>query len=51
MKVLTVTFRAQVQLGEENFRKFLDYIKERLVDVGTVETTYLTRAWAARRAD
>ncbi|MEV5596046.1 class I SAM-dependent methyltransferase [Streptomyces sp. NPDC052496] len=41
----------QVQLGEENFRKFLDYVKERLVDLETVETTYLTRAWAARRAD
>ncbi|MFH8612543.1 class I SAM-dependent methyltransferase [Streptomyces sp. NPDC018029] len=40
----------RVQLGEEKFEQFLDYARRRIGDAETVETTYLTRAWAARRA-
>jgi SAM-dependent methyltransferase len=39
----------QVQLGPERFARFLDYIRERLKGRETIETVYLTRAWAARR--
>ncbi|MEU4898275.1 class I SAM-dependent methyltransferase [Streptomyces sp. NPDC044780] len=39
----------RVQLGEEKFERFLDYARDRIGDARTVETTYLTRAWAARR--
>jgi ubiquinone/menaquinone biosynthesis C-methylase UbiE len=40
----------QVQLGPELFRKFLDFVEKRLAGLASIETTYLTRAWAARRA-
>jgi SAM-dependent methyltransferase len=40
----------QVQLGPELFPKFLDYVSARTADLPAIETTYLTRAWAARRA-
>ncbi|MEV0277515.1 class I SAM-dependent methyltransferase [Streptomyces sp. NPDC050610] len=40
----------RVQLGEEKFERFLAYARERIGDSETVKTTYLTRAWAARRA-
>ncbi|MCF3120442.1 class I SAM-dependent methyltransferase [Streptomyces arenae] len=39
----------RVQLGEAGFSRFLDYVTDRLDGVDAVETTYLTRAWAARR--
>lgn len=39
----------QVQLGQERFERFLDYIREKLKGRQTVETTNLTRAWSARR--
>jgi SAM-dependent methyltransferase len=39
----------QFQLGPEKFAEFLDYVRRRLHDVPAVQTTYLTRAWAARR--
>lgn len=39
----------QVQLGPERFGQFLDYVGERLKGRETIETTNLTRAWAARR--
>lgn len=38
----------RVQLGEEKFGQFLDYIRTKLVDHETVTVTYLTRAVAAR---
>jgi SAM-dependent methyltransferase len=41
----------RVQLGEKDFDRFLVGVRERLADVSSVRTTYLTRAWAARRAD
>jgi ubiquinone/menaquinone biosynthesis C-methylase UbiE len=40
----------QVQLGPELFAKFLDYVAKRTAGLAAIETTYLTRAWAARRA-
>jgi SAM-dependent methyltransferase len=40
----------QVQLGPELFRKFLDFTERRIAGLTTIETTYVTRAWAARRA-
>ena len=39
----------RVQLGEEKFGRFLAYAQRRLAAVDRVETTYATRAWAARR--
>lgn len=39
----------QVQLGAELFQKFLDFAEKRTAGLESIETTYLTRAWAARR--
>lgn len=39
----------QAQLGPERFAAFLRRIEERLEGIETLEVTYLTRAWAARR--
>ncbi|HXW57331.1 MAG TPA: class I SAM-dependent methyltransferase [Candidatus Cybelea sp.] len=40
----------QVQLGPELFGKFIDWTEKRVSGLPAIETTYLTRAWAARRA-
>jgi SAM-dependent methyltransferase len=40
----------QVQLGPELFRQFLDFTEKRIAGLSAIETTYVTRAWAARRA-
>ena len=40
----------QVQLGPDLFRKFLDFAEKRIAGLTAIETTYVTRAWAARRA-
>ncbi len=40
----------QVQLGPKLFRKFLDLTEKRIAGLAAIETTYVTRAWAARRA-
>ena len=40
----------QVQLGPELFGEFLDFAAKRVADLPVIETTYLTRAWMARRA-
>jgi len=40
----------QVQMGPELFRKFLDFVENRIACVTEIETTYVTRAWAAQRA-
>jgi ubiquinone/menaquinone biosynthesis C-methylase UbiE len=40
----------QVQLGPELFGQFLDFIEKRIAGLTAIETTYLTRAWVARRA-
>lgn len=39
----------QVQLGPEKFARFLDFARDRLKGRETIEATYLTRAWSARR--
>jgi ubiquinone/menaquinone biosynthesis C-methylase UbiE len=39
----------QVQLGPELFGKFLDFAEKRVAGLAAIETTYVTRAWAARR--
>jgi ubiquinone/menaquinone biosynthesis C-methylase UbiE len=39
----------QVQLGAVLFQKFLDYVRQRTSALSAIETTYLTRAWAAQR--
>jgi ubiquinone/menaquinone biosynthesis C-methylase UbiE len=39
-----------VQLGPELFQQFLDFTEKRIAGLAAIETTYLTRAWAARRA-
>jgi ubiquinone/menaquinone biosynthesis C-methylase UbiE len=39
----------QVQLGLDLFRKFLDFTEKRIAGLTAIETTYVTRAWAARR--
>ena len=38
----------RVLLGPEKFQEFLDAVARRLDGVDAIETTYLTRAWAAR---
>jgi ubiquinone/menaquinone biosynthesis C-methylase UbiE len=40
----------RARLGEEKFAEFIDSIEHRLAGVDTIETTYLTRAWASRRS-
>ena len=40
----------QVQLGPDLFQKFLDFVEERTKGLAAIETTFLTRAWVARRA-
>jgi ubiquinone/menaquinone biosynthesis C-methylase UbiE len=40
----------QVQLGAELFREFLDFAGNRIAGLTAIETAYVTRAWAARRA-
>ena len=40
----------QVQLGPELFGQFLVFTEKRIAGMTTIGTTYVTRAWAARRA-
>jgi ubiquinone/menaquinone biosynthesis C-methylase UbiE len=40
----------QVQLGPKLFQQFLDFTEKRIAQLAEIETTYLTRAWVARRA-
>lgn len=39
----------QVQLGAELFRGFLEFVESEVAGLASIETTYLTRAWLARR--
>jgi SAM-dependent methyltransferase len=39
----------QVQLGPKLFRSFLDFTEKRVAGLTVIETTYVTRAWVARR--
>lgn len=38
----------QVQLGADRFSRFLNFVEDKLVNVDTIEATYLTRAWSVR---
>jgi len=37
-------------LGPELFNKFLEFVEPKTAGLAGIETTYLTRAWAARRS-
>jgi ubiquinone/menaquinone biosynthesis C-methylase UbiE len=39
----------QVQLGRERFDQFLNYVDRKIGTLPAIETTYLTRAWSARK--
>jgi ubiquinone/menaquinone biosynthesis C-methylase UbiE len=39
----------QVQLGPDLFGQFLRYVERKIDGLASIETTYLTRAWSARR--
>ena len=39
----------RVQMGAELFERFLAYLEVRLDGLASIEATYLTRAWSARR--
>jgi ubiquinone/menaquinone biosynthesis C-methylase UbiE len=39
----------QVQLGPELFRQFQEFTEKRIAGLTAIETTYVTRAWLARR--
>ena len=39
------------QLGEKQFAAFLEFVAQRVAGERSVVTTYLTRAWSARRKD
>jgi len=39
----------RVQLGPDRFSRFLQFVERKTADLAEIETTYLTRAWAARR--
>ena len=41
----------RVQLGEQQFDAFLDFVEQRVADQPSIKATYLTRAWSARRKD
>ena len=41
----------QVQLGREKFDTFLNFVENRISTLETIEATYLTRAWSARRSE
>jgi SAM-dependent methyltransferase len=39
----------RVQLGADLFARFLDFVERKTARLASIETTFLTRAWAARR--
>lgn len=41
----------RVELGEQQFDAFLDFIEQRVAGQRSIKATYLTRAWSARRKD
>lgn len=41
----------RVQLGPEKFQSFMAFVEKRISGVEVIESTYLTRAWSARRKD
>ena len=40
----------RVQLGEENFQRFLGFVSDKTSGYEFIDATYLTRAWSARKA-
>jgi ubiquinone/menaquinone biosynthesis C-methylase UbiE len=41
----------RVQLGPDKFNLFLSYVEKKVSGITTINATYLTRAWTARRKD
>jgi hypothetical protein len=41
----------RLQLGEQQFDAFLDFVSERVADQRLIKATYATRAWSARKKD
>lgn len=41
----------RLQLGEQQFDAFLDYVKQLIAGQPSINATYATRAWSARRKD
>ena len=41
----------RLQLGEQQFDAFLDFVGQRVADQRSIKATYATRAWSARRKD
>jgi ubiquinone/menaquinone biosynthesis C-methylase UbiE len=39
----------RVQLGADLFAKFMDFVERKTAGLAAIETTFLTRVWAARR--
>jgi hypothetical protein len=39
----------RVQMGEVKFAQFMQYIKEKIAALNTIDCTYLTRAWVVRK--
>jgi SAM-dependent methyltransferase len=39
----------RVQLGAEKFNAFMTFVEKRIAGLASIEATYLTRAWSARR--
>lgn len=39
----------RVQMGEENFATFMNYVKSTVTPLGKIACTYLTRAWVAKK--
>lgn len=39
----------RVQMGEFKFQQFMDYVREKIAPLNTVDCTYLTRAWIVRK--
>lgn len=39
----------RIQAGEKRFKQFMDYVESRVKEISCIETTYLTRAWTARK--
>ena len=39
----------RAQMGEDKWQQFLYYVEEKISPLETVDCTYLTRAWAAKR--
>ena len=41
----------RIQLGQDKFNIFLRFVEKKISNLNTIEATYLTRAWSARRKE